>query len=400
MVHIPIQIATPPPARGWAGSGRQKALDIGSLVSKISAVVMRFVVRVGTGIAMKFLERNVRKGLRVMRGNDPRGWRRIDDITQLKLPTARKLRIMLWLHGTFSDTLGSFGALTSTAEGRALLAAANREYDVVLGFDHPTLSETPSENALDLVERFARFTTPMCIDCVSYSRGGLVLRSLLEQLLPAGAAIKRPRLHQVVFVGVPNDGTLLAEPANWKAWVDVHTNLAVGACSLLRVLPGGGAIADVLQGLLSGLAALVKLLADVVITDGAVPGLSAMQPKGAFVRALNASGPGQPLPASSRYLAVTSNFDARAALASPQPTGLGQPFLLRLADGLVDGLLGEPNDLVVNSAAMTVIDPQAGDFIDARLDFEASSLVYHTVYFAQPQVAQQLRAWLLGQPTA
>jgi bacillolysin/neutral peptidase B len=44
---------------------------------------------------------------------------------------------------------------------------------------------------------------------------------------------------------------------------------------------------------------------------------------------------------------------------------------------------------------MKAIDPDAGDFIDAALDFGDSPVVYHTVYFTQPQVAQQLRGWLL-----
>ena len=46
---------------------------------------------------------------------------------------------------------------------------------------------------------------------------------------------------------------------------------------------------------------------------------------------------------------------------------------------------------------MKQIDPEAGTFIDAALDFGNSATVYHTVYFAQPQVAVQLRAWLLDE---
>jgi Zn-dependent metalloprotease len=44
---------------------------------------------------------------------------------------------------------------------------------------------------------------------------------------------------------------------------------------------------------------------------------------------------------------------------------------------------------------MKQIDVQAGSFIDAALDFGDSAVVYHTVYFAQQQVAQQLNMWLL-----
>ena len=57
------------------------------------------------------------------------------------------LRIMLWVHGTFSSTAGAFGALTATSEGKALLAQARERYHAVIGFDHPTLSETIGEAA-------------------------------------------------------------------------------------------------------------------------------------------------------------------------------------------------------------------------------------------------------------
>ena len=44
---------------------------------------------------------------------------------------------------------------------------------------------------------------------------------------------------------------------------------------------------------------------------------------------------------------------------------------------------------------MKDIDAVAGKFIDASLDFGDSPVVYHTVYFAQAGVAQQLRGWLM-----
>jgi bacillolysin len=394
VVRIPVRMA--PGSLPVAGSmAKRRSLSIGSLSSKIRAVVLKFVVRTAAGVSMKFLERNARKGIVVMKGNDPEAWERVERIDQLTLPAGRPLRLMLWIHGTFSSTVGSFGALTATPDGRLLLQQANQKYDAVLGFDHATLSETPHENAVDLVERLGRFARAVTIDCVTYSRGGLVFRSLVEQLLPARAGNSLARLDQAIFVAVPNNGTLLAEPGHWRALVDLYTNLAAGAFALLRPSPLGGAVAGVFSGLLSGLGALVKFLADVVVSKGAVPGLAAMQAKGEFIRRLNASGPAQPLPATTRYMAVTANFDARAARAGGRPTGLAASFLGRLADGLVDTLMKEKNDLVVNTGSMTIIDPSAGDFIDARLDFENSPVVYHTVYFAQPQLARQLRAWLL-----
>jgi bacillolysin len=381
------------PARA-ARRGRPGAAAGNSLAGKAKAIVLKFIARTTAGVAMKYLERNVRKGLIVMDGDDPAAWRRISHIDDLGLSGKATLRILLWVHGTFSSTAGSFGALAATPDGRYLLKQARERYDAVIGFDHATLAETPYENAVDLVERLGRFEAPMQIDAITYSRGGLVFRSLLEQILPPSAA--RPEVGQVVFVGVPNHGTLLADPERWRALADVYTNLSMGAFALLRRLPAVSPTAYILAESISGLGAFVKYLAEVIVADAVVPGLAAQAPGGPFLRALNETGPEQPLPDTCRYLAVTSNFDPSAAVKpGAAPTGLAASFLGKLADGLVDRLMAEVSDLVVNTSSMKRIDPEAGNFIDASLDFGDSPAVYHTVYFAQGGVAQQLRGWLM-----
>jgi hypothetical protein len=60
-------------------------------------------------------------------------------LSQVKLPERRPAKILLLIHGTFSTTVGSFGMLTSTAQGQKLLKAAGC-YDAIIGFDHQTLS--------------------------------------------------------------------------------------------------------------------------------------------------------------------------------------------------------------------------------------------------------------------
>jgi hypothetical protein len=391
-VRIQVRLR-PSPQRATTRSARS-GVNIGSVLSAARGVVLKFVVRTAAGVTLKFLERNVSKGLVVMDSGDPTAWRRVQSIDDLSLPAGETPRILLWVHGTFSSTAGSFGALTATAEGRALLDQARQKYHAVVGFDHATLSETPIENAVDLVERFGRFERPMQIDAVTYSRGGLVFRSLVEQLLPLSTA--RLQVGTAIFVAVPNGGTLLAEPENWNALTNTYTNLAAGVFTLLSVLPQAAAAGRIFSGLISGLGAFVKFLGDTIVTEKTIPGLAAQEPKGEFVRVLNEIGPGQPIPNSCRYLAVTSNFDPKAAQSSGKPTGLAASFLGRLANGLVDKLMkNETNDLVVNTASMKNIDPEAGSFIDAALDFGDSSVVYHTVYFIQPRVAQQLRGWLL-----
>jgi len=392
-VTIPVRLHARAARRSTSG---RRGFGIGSILSAAKGIVLKFVARTAAGIVLHQLERNVRKGIVVLDDSDPQNWRRVETLDDLQLAEPANnepLRILLWVHGTFSSTAGAFGALTSMEEGKALLSQAKAQYHAVIGYDHPTLSETPLENAVDLVERLGRFNRPMKLDVVTHSRGGLVYRSLVELLLPA--SVNHPQLGPAVFVGVPNGGTSLAEPDNWNALVDLYTNLAAGAFNLLQAVPGATVPAKIFAEIISGLGAFVKYLANVIVTERAVPGLAAQERNGEFVKALNAVGAGQPLPDDCRYLAVTSNFDPKAAVDGTKPTGLAASFLGRLANGFIDQLFGDENDLVVDDASMKQIDTDAGVFIDAALDFGNSATVYHTVYFGQPQVASQLRAWLL-----
>lgn len=79
--------------------------------------------------------------------------------------------LLIFIHGTGSNTLGSFGDLRSENQAitwDALTRAFNKQ---VYGFEHRTLSESPLENALQLAKALpkgARFSL------VTHSRGGLV----------------------------------------------------------------------------------------------------------------------------------------------------------------------------------------------------------------------------------
>src|SRR4029453_8429204 len=134
--------------------------------------------------------RNWGRGLGIMGGNEPQQWRLVENISAVDLPRERPARLLLFVHGTFSSTIGSFGGLGATPWGRAFLEAAQANYDAVIGFDHSTLSEDPLANAEDLMQRLGLGTSlqKARIDAISYSRGGLVLRSLLEYLLPGSKA--------------------------------------------------------------------------------------------------------------------------------------------------------------------------------------------------------------------
>ena len=363
---------------------------------RVRAWVLKFAARAAVGQLMKFLERNTRRGLVVMGSSDPTRWERVEDLAAVSLPRDRPARVLLFVHGTFSSTLGSFGALGAADWGRSFLDAARGAYDLVLGYDHPTLSDDPLENAADLLARLERGRPahPPVVDAVSFSRGALVLRSLIEYLLPAsplGARVRR-----AVFVGGTNGGTELAESRNWKRLADLYTNLAVAGCKAVGFLAPGSQVATlILEESLQALGALVKYLAAAALDERGIPGLAAMSPRGDFVTKINAAQPGQPGVADSFYCVVTSDLDIEL-IGRDQASAreLPQRLVQWILDGLADGLMREANDLVVHTASMSQIDAATGVFVKDRLDFGRNPHVYHTIYFTRPEVAGALARWL------
>jgi pimeloyl-ACP methyl ester carboxylesterase/tetratricopeptide (TPR) repeat protein len=79
--------------------------------------------------------------------------------------------ILLFLHGTASSTWGSFGDLWSPARAAERTALAKEYEDRVAAFEHASLSQSPIENARDLVKALPKGAK---LHVVSHSRGGLV----------------------------------------------------------------------------------------------------------------------------------------------------------------------------------------------------------------------------------
>jgi len=358
---------------------------------RVRVYALKFVARVAIGSGARFLERHIRRGLVAMRGLDPSQWTLVNP-SDVTLPSDRPARILLFVHGTFSSTIGSFGALCGTPWGQALFSAAEQQYDAILGSDHATLSDDPIVNATELLTGLESLDAkyPPRIDVVSYSRGGLVFRTLVEHLLPRGTL--KCRIERGIFVGCTNGGTLLAKADNWHTLVDLYTNIAVGAFRLLTLLPQATATALILKELVSGLGAFVKYLATYATRD--LPGLAAMVPDGEFIKTLNSRQPNQPEPGAIAYYAVTSEFEPVIRGTEHQPRELPLRLVTALADGLVDRVMNESNDLVVNTRSMTAIDESIGGYVKDALAFGRTSKVYHTCYFAQPEVVNAIARWL------
>jgi hypothetical protein len=265
-------------------------------------------------------------------------------------------------------------------------------YDVILGYDHRTLSEIPEENATQIINRLKRIKwkeTPQ-VDAIAFSRGGLVLRTLLEREL--GESTLALDCRRAIFVGCTNGGTLLAEPENWGKLVDTYTNLAAAAARGISFVPQASAFATVLSVTIKIIGILVKYLASFIIDGGGVPGLAAMEPDGEVVTALNAGS--VPNMGTTKYLAVTNDYEPSRAEADGSADLLPASWRMKLADGLIDRLMGEANDLVVNTEAMTTVG--TGSFPGKTFALGKNGRTIHTTYFRDPRVVTQLGQWLQG----
>ena len=351
------------------------------LTDGVRAFVLRFSAPIIAGAAIKVLEAGVDQGLVHITSTDPESWARVKSLSDVRLPEDRSPRILLFVHGAFSSTVGGFGSLT-TEVGKDFLerAIGSGDYDAVIGFDHRTLSIDPLANAKDLLKRLSvPKADGSVVDVICHSRGGLVVRSLVERLLPSEKW--SGSINRIIFVGVPNAGTNFAEPDRWSKLTDVYTTLLLASApldnSFLTKAIAGSAIKEV--------GTLVKYLAAYAADDDGVPGLAAMEPDGDFIVDLNQ--PGQP-DAGQPWFVISSDFHA------------ADGSKLQIVEGIVDDLLDEANDLVVDTSSMAAIDTPLGRHVRRTLDFGTNSTVYHTNYFQQAEVSDAMRAWLFATAAA
>jgi CHAT domain-containing protein len=277
-------------------------------------------------------------------------------------------RSLLFIHGTFANAASTF---TSLAGSSFFTDVAALYDDRMFAFDHFTLSRTPEENARMLLEGLP--DKAFTFDVITHSRGGLVLRNLVERAAVFGPLSRRFRAGHVVLVASPNDGTPLATPRRWEdtlGWV----------ANLLELFPdnpfttGPAFVAN-------GLVWLARHL------SGDLPGLSAMDGDGAMIRALQ----GPPGPPVDQYSALVANCN---------PAG---DVLRRLLDVGLDQFFGSANDLVVPSEGGWRIDRSGSTFITgSRIGCFGpggnlpGDSVTHVDIFAQPGTSQFLEKALAG----
>jgi pimeloyl-ACP methyl ester carboxylesterase len=284
-------------------------------------------------------------------------------------------RVLVIVHGTFSNTDHILAEFQSTNEGRAFLGAALGRYDSVLLFDHPTLSVGAVLNALDLSRWFARAKPNTKVDVVCHSRGGLVTRWWAEVM--GGARL----VNRAVLVGSPLAGTSLAAPPKLRAVAVMLTNWgnvleAAGAAATL-VVP----LFSIATGILKVITSVTSVVGKTPLFDAAVamiPGLACQSRVGnnpEIMRLRDAS-------AFPAYYAVVSNFEA-----APAGWKFWRHFFdrSRLADRAADCLFDAENDLVVDTSSMCDLGEGDAAKIREALTFGPGDGVHHLNYFSHPK---------------
>lgn len=278
--------------------------------------------------------------------------------------------LLVFIHGTFSNTAGGFSKLWSQHPQR--VAALFRHYaGRVYGFDHPTLLVGPIANALML----ARCLPPGArLHLVTHSRGGLVAEVLaraaanpglkgedLRAFTPAdrrdlaalGAelAARGVRVERVVRVACPARGTLLASKR-----LDAYLSVFKWTLEL------GGV--PVLPELVEFLSAVAQRRAD----PDKLPGLAAQVPDSALIQWLHATE--NALPGQLRVVAGDVQGDS---------VGTWLKTLLS------DGFYWTDNDFVVQTRSMYGGAPRAGG---ASFLLDRGGRVAHSSYFAAERTAE------------
>jgi hypothetical protein len=246
-------------------------------------------------------------------------------------------RNLLLLHGTFSNAAAAFKELASTrgSDGKPFFEAIAATYgERVFAFDHFTVSKSPEENVKELLNSLPN--GPFVFDVITHSRGGLVLRHMVEMPASPLALGHRFVLRNAVLVASPNEGSPLASPKRFDYFLTWIANL-------IDLFPDNP-LTEGVSFVSEGLAWLVHRVA------GALPGLASMDPDGTEIKALQSPRS----PERAAYSALVSNFEPDEGLLS------------RLADCGVDVFFGSANDLVVPTEGGWRVDSGARPFIPAQ----------------------------------
>ena len=224
---------------------------------------------------------------------------------------------LLLLHDVFATTASGF---PSGLDGHRW---PERYGDRVWGFDHATISQGPAENAARLLELVGTLGQHSIVDILAHGRGGLVAAALAQD----------PRRHfpiaTVVLAGTPLHGTPIFDADHLLALANRYTNM-------LSLVPD-----NPVTSTLDAVIALVMQLA-----HDTVPALS-----GLVAMAEGITGDPFREARSVRHLAGRFVVPDR--------------MRARIADRVLDGLLGAGHDLVVPLSSACSDEAESVEVVEA-----------------------------------
>lgn len=261
----------------------------------------------------------------------------------------KPLHYLLFLHGTISSFKGTFGDLFSE-QNITIPSAIHEKYgDKVIALQHYTLSESPWQNAIEILNALPKGST---VDIISHSRGGLIADIL---------ACADPRNNQPVY---RNEDIALARTSDETFAKSLETinslaskkqikvdNLIRVACPARGTEILGSNLDHFLNGLLYaiGLAFGGKanplyqiirgLITDIIsarLTPGVMPGLLAMVPESIPSNLLNRAG----VTLKNQLIVIEGDSEA------------GKKFWRSVLVVLTNLYYREANDFVVNTSSM------------------------------------------------
>ena len=338
--HLPVQ-STSRGLRGPSQARFQVAIHRSTTRGLVTQAVKAIVVKVAHFVGDRLVSLALPKLVEAFEKHSwkkrglKEGWLRVtkDTLAAGALAAGAPVspeRSLLFIHGTFSDAASAYRALASSS----FFERVKDPYDDrIFAFDHFSLCRTPEENVRMLLEGLPEQTTTF--DVITHSRGGLVLRTLVERASQFGPLARRFRLGRAVLVASPNEGTPLATPARWDQTVGWIANV-------LEMFPENPFTIGP-EFVANGLVWLANH------ASGDIPGLHAMDGHGDPITEIQ----GPPGPPANAYSALVANYN---------PPG---DLWHRLLDAGLDQFFGSANDLVVPSAGGWQVDRSSTLFIPA-----------------------------------
>jgi tetratricopeptide (TPR) repeat protein len=279
---------------------------------------------------------------------------------------------LVLIHGTFSQTLGTFGRLWT--EHPQLVGTLFRSFrDRVYALDHPTLGASPIANAITLAEAAPHGAR---LHLLTHSRGGLVAEvlarvcanSVLSDLdlfkddrssaaelkrLAELASDKRISIERVVRVACPARGTLLASKR-----LDAYVSVLKWALELAQI--------PVAPQLVDFLGEVARKRAD----PDKVPGLAAQIPDSPLIRWLHSAS--DPIKGDLRVVAGDLQGDSVVSWVKAL---------------LSDAFFWTDNDLVVQTRSMYGGSPRERN---STFLLDQGGKISHFNYFSNAQTASSV----------